>query len=102
MDALKSVGVEGADLCVRPGYSVNPENAEKQLPAAAKQFADEGLSIPLVTTPTSFLDSEGPRCATGIRGMWGGRRRQSQGRLLALVEGRWRVLGIGRSHPRST
>ena len=60
MDALKSVGVEGADLCVRPGYPVNPENAEKQLPAAAKQFVDEGLSIPLVTTPTSFLDPEAP------------------------------------------
>ena len=58
MAALKSVGVEGADLCVRPGYPVNPENAEKQLPAAAKQFADEGLSIPLVTTPTSFLDPD--------------------------------------------
>ena len=29
MEALKSVGVEGADLCVRPGYPVNPENADK-------------------------------------------------------------------------
>ncbi len=54
--ALQSVGVEGADLCVRPGYPVNPDNAEKQLPAAAKQFAAEGLSIPLVTTPGDFLD----------------------------------------------
>ena len=101
MDALKSVGVEGADLCVRPGYPVNPENAEKQLPAAAKQFADEGLSIPACDDAHQFSGSRRPRCATGIRGMWGGRRRQSQGRLLALVEGRWRVLGIGRSHPRS-
>ena len=55
INALKFVGVEGADLCVRPGYPVNPENADKQLLVAAKQFADEGLSIPLVTTPTSFL-----------------------------------------------
>ena len=70
INALKSVGVEGADLCVRPGYPVNPENAEKQLPAAAKQFGDEGLSIPLVTTPTSFLDPTRSRCATGIRGVW--------------------------------
>ena len=45
ISALKSVGVKGADLCVRPGYPVNPENAEKQLPAAAKQLADEGLSM---------------------------------------------------------
>ena len=54
MRALKSVGVEGADLCVRPGYPVTPENAEKALPEAARQFADEGLSIPLVTTPGDF------------------------------------------------
>ncbi|MCZ6679758.1 MAG: sugar phosphate isomerase/epimerase [Candidatus Poribacteria bacterium] len=58
--ALQSVGVEGADLCVRPGYPVNPDNAEAQLPATAKQFAAEGLSIPLVTAPTSFLDPNQP------------------------------------------
>ena len=54
--ALQSVGVSGADLCVRPGYPVNPENATEALPAAAKQFAAAGLSIPLVTTPGDFLD----------------------------------------------
>ena len=54
--ALQSVGVNGADLCVRPGYPVNPENATEALPAAAKQFAAAGLSIPLVTTPGDFLD----------------------------------------------
>ena len=54
--ALQSVGVEGADLCVRPGYPVNPANVEKSLPAAAKLFANEGLSIPLVTTPGDFVD----------------------------------------------
>jgi len=52
--ALKSVGVEGADLCTRPGYPVNPENAEKALPLAAERFAEEGLSIPLITTPGDF------------------------------------------------
>ncbi len=52
--ALKSVGVQGADLCTRPGYPVNPENVETALPEAARQFADEGLSIPLVTTPGDF------------------------------------------------
>ena len=54
MKALKSVGVEGADLCTRPGYPVNPENAATELPKAAKMFADEGLSIPLITTPGDF------------------------------------------------
>ncbi len=54
--ALQTVDVEGADLCVRPGYPVNPENAEKELPAASKMFAEAGLSIPLVTTPGDFLN----------------------------------------------
>jgi sugar phosphate isomerase/epimerase len=56
MAGLKSAGVEGADLCVRPGYPVNPENAPTELPKAAKQFADEGLCIPLITTPGDFTD----------------------------------------------
>jgi sugar phosphate isomerase/epimerase len=54
VDALHSVGVAGADLCVRPGYPVNPENAPSALPAAAARFASAGLSIPLVTTPGDF------------------------------------------------
>jgi len=58
--ALKSVGVEGADLCVRPKYPVNPENAPTALPAAAKAFAAEGLSIPLITTPGDFTDPTVP------------------------------------------
>lgn len=51
---LKAATVEGADLCVRPGYPVNPENITKALPEAAKAFADEGLVIPLVTAPGDF------------------------------------------------
>lgn len=54
ISALKSVGVKGADLCVRQGYPVNPDNIERVLPEAAKQFSDEGLSIPLVTAPGDF------------------------------------------------
>ena len=51
---LQSVGVQGADLCVRDGYPVNPDNIATVLPEAAKQFADAGLSIPLVTAPGDF------------------------------------------------
>ena len=47
INALQSAGVSGADLCVFvPGYPVNPENATEALPAAAKQFAAEGLIHP--------------------------------------------------------
>ena len=54
IDALQSVGVQGADLCVRDGYPVNPGNIATALPEAARQFADAGLSIPLVTAPGDF------------------------------------------------
>ena len=33
--AIKSVGIDGADLCVRSGYPVNPDNADIALPEAA-------------------------------------------------------------------
>jgi sugar phosphate isomerase/epimerase len=54
--ALQSVGVEGADLCVRPNYPVTPENAPVELPKAARTFTKAGLNIPLVTTPTRYTD----------------------------------------------
>ena len=54
-ETLKSVGVQGADLCVRPGYPVAPDNVSKSLPEAVKRFADQGMNIPLVTTPTDFV-----------------------------------------------
>lgn len=54
--ALKSIGLDGADLTVRPGYPVTPENCRKMLPEAVKAFAGEGLTVPLVTMPGDFKD----------------------------------------------
>ena len=54
IESLQSVGVQGADLCVREGYPVNPDNIDKALPEAAKQFEAAGLCIPLVTAPGDF------------------------------------------------
>ena len=53
-DSLQAATVEGADLCVRDGYPVNPENIETALPEAARTLAGEGLTIPLVTAPGDF------------------------------------------------
>ena len=36
IDSLNSVGVQGADLCVHPGYPVNPGNIDQELPRAAR------------------------------------------------------------------
>lgn len=58
MDGLQRAGIQGADLCVRPGYPVNPENAATELPRAARQFAEEGLCIPLITTPGDFISAD--------------------------------------------
>src|SRR5947209_19805545 len=53
---LKEVGLDGADLAVRPGYPVHPDNALTELPNAAKAFQQEGLVIGLVTAPTNLTD----------------------------------------------
>jgi sugar phosphate isomerase/epimerase len=56
---FQEVGLDGADLAVRPGYPVEPANAATALPAAAKMFRDAGLTIGLVTAPTDLTDPEG-------------------------------------------
>lgn len=55
---LKEAGLDGADLAVRPGYPVTPENALTELPKAAKSFQDAGLTIGMVTAPTNLNDPE--------------------------------------------
>ena len=57
---LTDVGVAGADLAVRPGYPVNPDNMAGELPRAAQQFRAAGLEIPLVTAPTSLTSPASP------------------------------------------
>jgi sugar phosphate isomerase/epimerase len=52
----KEVGLDGVDMAVRPGYPVHPDNVARELPKAAKLFADQGLSIGLVTAPTNLSD----------------------------------------------
>jgi len=59
-EAILSVGLEGADLCVRPGFPVEPDTVKEGLPRAVELFREKGLSIPLVTTPGDFVDPEMP------------------------------------------
>lgn len=53
-------GLDGFDLCVRPGYPVNPDNAATALPEAAAQFRSAGLDIPMVTGNFDLLEPEHP------------------------------------------
>jgi sugar phosphate isomerase/epimerase len=52
----QDTGLDGADMAVRPGFPVTPDNAATQLPSAMKAFKDAGLTIGLVSAPTSLND----------------------------------------------
>lgn len=50
----QSVGLDGVDMAVRPGYPVHRDNMVRELPVAAKQFRDANLIIGLATMPTNM------------------------------------------------
>jgi sugar phosphate isomerase/epimerase len=58
ISGLMRLGLDGADLCTRPGYPVNPENCATAMPAAARQFAEAGLRIEICTSPGDFADPD--------------------------------------------
>jgi len=60
IDAMKAIGADGVDLCVRPGYPVSPDNVSDALPPAAEAFRAAGLGIPMVTAPTDFTSASAP------------------------------------------
>lgn len=55
----KGIGLDGLDLCVRPGFPVEPDKAAEGLPKAAKVAKDQGIEILNITTPGDFLDPKG-------------------------------------------
>ena len=44
-DLAVELGIDGYDLCVRPDYPVNPDNAATALPQAARTLAQQGRVI---------------------------------------------------------
>ena len=54
------LGYDGIDVCVRPGHPVHPGNAAAELPKAVAAWAQQGLSCPLVTAATDFVDPAAP------------------------------------------
>jgi len=42
---VRALGFDGVEFPVRPGYPVEPENVERDLPAAVQAFAREGLRV---------------------------------------------------------
>jgi len=49
-DACAAAGMRGADLTVRPGGHVLPENVERDLPRAVKAFRKAGLKIEMMAS----------------------------------------------------
>lgn len=55
---VKSMGFDGLDLTVRAGGYVLPENVATDLPKALATCADAGLTVPMITTNLTSLDTE--------------------------------------------
>ena len=49
-DACVKAGMDGADLTVRPGGHVLPENVERGLPKAVKAFKDAGVTVEMMAS----------------------------------------------------
>ncbi len=54
------LGLEGYDLCVRPGYPVSPDNAATELAKAVRLLGEAGLAIPMVTGNFDLLQPNHP------------------------------------------
>ena len=64
-------GLDGYDLCVRPGYVVNPDNILETLAQAVKTLSAAGLSAPMVTASIDLLYPDQPAVAAMLRAMDG-------------------------------
>lgn len=60
IESVKRLGADGFDLTVRPGYAVNPDNVAEALVPAAEKIRAAGLSVPMISTPTSLNDPSDP------------------------------------------
>jgi len=56
----KELRFDGLDLAIRQGHCVNPNNVKEALPKALKTWSQMGLSVPMVTLETSWVDPDQP------------------------------------------
>lgn len=55
-ETLAFAGFDGADVPVRPGGSIFPENIGKELPRAIKALKKYGISVPMIVTAIDNAD----------------------------------------------
>lgn len=58
IEFLKSTGLDGADLAIRPNHPINPDNAQAELPKAMAAFKDAGLIVGFASASTNLNDPE--------------------------------------------
>jgi len=63
------LGLDGFDLCVRPGYPINPDNAFDELPKAVRKFRSAGLDILMVTGNFDLLLPDHPTAEPIVEAM---------------------------------
>jgi len=55
IERAHELDIDGYDLCVRPGYLVNPENIKEKFPQLCNILKKEGLSVQMITGDTDLL-----------------------------------------------
>jgi sugar phosphate isomerase/epimerase len=69
IETAKQHRLNGYDLCVREGYTVNPGNAGAELPKLVKALAVEGIVVPMVTGPGDMVWPNHPDAAAILAAM---------------------------------
>lgn len=64
IEKTRTIGADGLDLAVRPGFAVNPENVGTALAPAVQQVEEAGLKVAMVTCDASFTDPEADEAET--------------------------------------
>jgi len=57
-EVLARLDFDGADITLRPGGQIEPENAKKELPKAVKTLLNSGISMPLMVTSVTDADDK--------------------------------------------
>jgi sugar phosphate isomerase/epimerase len=56
-EVLSKNGFDGADITVRPGGQIEPENVRTELPKAAKTLQKSGIALPMMVTAVTDTDN---------------------------------------------
>ena len=95
-ELVRTLGYDGVEFPVRPGYQVEPENILRDLPQATRQLAEFGVRIYSVAGPTdeativACAEAGVPIIRTMARIEPGERYTEAEDRYRRDDDGRWR------------